>query len=258
VKPIEPRPPQIWSGQGQQIPAGSKSEAVSGTECSTDCPELDVDLAEENILKITDVIGGTLTRLFRVYTVVRNTIQASQTHKTERFKVNEEAGEAIGKLRLHTESYIDSKFPKTPKMLRSALIGANALRFRRLCYQRSHHKRTDVDIERLTKKSNTAVSDDTKTVKSMSAVKLALGVLPKPATTRDLSALSPLSAVNLIPAQDIPAAAFHADPMLNASEVELKTQNSKPRELYISLMQQCPVCGVVLDTKNSADITIWQ
>lgn len=258
MRPYEPQPSETWSGKGQQIPARSNSGVVSETDYGADYPEIDANSAEENILKITDVIGGTLARLFRVCNAARKTAEASQTLKVENFKINGEAGGAIDELRLHTGSYIDSKFPRTQKALRSALIEANALRFQRLCYQRSHQKRTDVGIERLTKASNLAVSDDTKTVKSMSAVKPAPGAPPKPATTHDFSALSPPSVTIMTPAQVDPIAAFHANYTSNVSGTEFGTLNSKPWGLYTSLMQDCPVCGVVLDLKGPADTTIWQ
>ncbi|KAK5308820.1 hypothetical protein LTR93_012367, partial [Exophiala xenobiotica] len=89
--------------------------------------ESDVDPAEENILKITETIGGTLTRLFRLSNAVRKYAKVNRARK-------------IGRC------YIDSRFPEAPVVLRSALVEANGLRLRRLYYQRSHRRRLDLSI----------------------------------------------------------------------------------------------------------------
>ncbi|OAA45951.1 ankyrin [Beauveria brongniartii RCEF 3172] len=54
------------------------------------------------------------------------------------YEVDESTNNAMKELRLSTEDYIRSQFPRAPKTLCSALVEASVLRFRHLCYEREH------------------------------------------------------------------------------------------------------------------------
>jgi hypothetical protein len=147
VKPIDDRPPQISSRKRQRISVHDNSGDMRRADDDASDSESGVDPAEDNILKITEAIGGTLTRLFRLSNAVRKSAKANRARKIERFRDDEEANKAIDELRLYTECYIEFRFPEAPEALRSALVEANALRLRRLYYQRSHRRRIDLSIQ---------------------------------------------------------------------------------------------------------------
>ncbi|RYP25236.1 hypothetical protein DL765_000117 [Monosporascus sp. GIB2] len=143
LKPIDD-PPQTPSRKRQRISEHGDSEVTRRADDDASDSDSDVDQAEENISKITDTIGGTVTRLFRLSNAVRKSAKANRARKIERYRDDEEANNAIAELRLYTECYIRFRFPRAPDSLRSALVEANALRLRRLYYQRSHRRRIDL------------------------------------------------------------------------------------------------------------------
>ncbi|RYP70926.1 hypothetical protein DL769_004817 [Monosporascus sp. CRB-8-3] len=144
LKPIDD-PPQTPSRKRQRISEHGDSEVRRrADDDDASDSDSDVDQAEENISKITDTIGGTVTRLFRLSNAVRKSAKANRARKIERYRDDEEANKAIAELRLYTECYIRFRFPMAPDSLRSALVEANALRLRRLYYQRSHRRRIDL------------------------------------------------------------------------------------------------------------------
>ena len=85
-------------------------------------------------MKITKIISGTLTRLFRLSNAVRKSTRADRARKIKRYRDDEEVNNTIEELRLYTKCYIEFRFPKAPEPLRSALVEANAVRLRRLYY----------------------------------------------------------------------------------------------------------------------------
>ncbi|EXJ93076.1 hypothetical protein A1O3_01632 [Capronia epimyces CBS 606.96] len=106
------------------------------------------DPVEDNISKITEIIGGTVTRLNSVAKAAWKNAKAKRARTIERYRDDEEANKAIDELRLYTKCYIEWRFPEAPEALRSALVEANGMRLRRLCYQRSHRGRLDLSIQR--------------------------------------------------------------------------------------------------------------
>ncbi|KAI9369898.1 hypothetical protein BJX61DRAFT_545151 [Aspergillus egyptiacus] len=134
VKPIEDRP-RTPSRKRQCISKQRDSRRADDDASDSDS---DMDSAEDNISKITDTIGGTVTRLFHLSNAIRNSAKDHQARTFKRDRDDEEeASNAIAELRLDTECYVRFRFPRAPDSLRSALVEANAMRFRRLYYQRS-------------------------------------------------------------------------------------------------------------------------
>src|SRR5438128_484464 len=122
VKPIDDRPPQISSRKRQRFSVNGNSGVTRRVDDDASDSESDVDPVEENILKITETIGGTLTRLFRLSNAVRKSAKANRARKIERYRDDEEANKAIDELRLYTKCYIEFRFPEAPEALRSALV----------------------------------------------------------------------------------------------------------------------------------------
>lgn len=205
VKPIDDRPPQISSRKRQRISVHGNSGVTRTADDDASDSESDVDPAEENILKITETIGGTLTRLFRLSNAVRKSAKANRARKIEKYRDDEEGNKAIDELRLYTKCYIEFRFPEAPEPLRSALVEANALRLRRLHYQRSHRRRIDLSIQ--SPEATPAVVQLPKMTGSAPAVRFAP---PKPATTNKMPAPSPAPATNATTARQTAVAAFYA------------------------------------------------
>ncbi|KFY29078.1 hypothetical protein V493_02563 [Pseudogymnoascus sp. VKM F-4281 (FW-2241)] len=218
--------------------------------------ESDVDPAEKNILKITETIGGTLTRLFRLSNAVRKSAKANRARKIERYRDDEEANKAIDELRLYTKCYIEFRFPETPEALRSALVEANALRLRRLYYQRSHRRRIGLSIQ--SPGTTPAVIQLPKITGSAPAVRFAPSALPKPATANDMPAPSPAPATNATTARQTAVAAFYAKSTTEVPRAKSVLVNNKLSFPPIPPTQQCPYCGVIVEFKNTARSLLWQ
>jgi hypothetical protein len=218
--------------------------------------ESDVNPAEENFLKITQTIGGTLKRLYRLSKAVRKSAKADRARKIERYRDDEEANKAVDELRLYTKCYIESRFPEAPEALRSALVEANALRLRRLCYQRSHQKRLDLSIQR--PETTSAVVQLPKMTGSAPAVRVAPSALPKPATTNQMQAPSVAPATNATTARQTAVAAFYAKSTTEVSRGNAVLVNNKLSFPPIPRTQQCPYCGVIVEFENTARSLLWQ
>ena len=254
VKPIDDRPPQISSRKRQRISVHGNLGVTRRADDDASDSESDVDLAEENILKITEIIGGTLTRLFRLSNAVRKSAKANRARKIERYRDDEEANKAIDELRLYTKCYIEFRFPEAPEALRSALVEANALRLRRLYYQRSHRRRIDLSIQ--SPKKTPAVVQLPKMTGSAPAVRFAPSALPKPATTNKMPASSP--ATNATTARQTAVAAFYAKSTTEVPRAKSVLVNNKLSFPPIPPTQQCPYCGVIVEFKNTAKSLLWQ
>ncbi|PSR80201.1 hypothetical protein BD289DRAFT_374400 [Coniella lustricola] len=218
--------------------------------------ESDVDPAEENILKITETIGGTLTRLFRLSNAVRKSAKANRARKIERYRDDEEANKAIEELRLYTKCYIEFRFPQAPEALCSALIEANALRLRRLYYQRSHRRRIDLSVQG--PETPPPVVQLPRITGSAAAVRFAPNVLPKPATTTKTPTLSPAPATNATTARQTAVAAFYAKSATEVPQARSVLVNNKLSFPPVPPTQECPYCGVIVEFKNTARSLLWQ
>ncbi|KAJ5414210.1 hypothetical protein N7509_000837 [Penicillium cosmopolitanum] len=258
LKQIDGRPPQISSRKRQRIAVHGNSGVRRRDDDDTSDSESDVDPAEENISKITETIGGTLTRLFRLSNAVRKSAKANRARKIERYTDDEEANTAIDDLRLYTKCYIDFRFPEAPEALRSALVEANAMRLRRLYYQRSHRRRIDLSIQ--IPETTPAVVQLPKLTGSIPAVRFAPSTLPKPTRTNEMQipAPSPAPATNATTARQTAVAAFYAKSTTDVPRAKSVLVNNNLSFPPIPSTQQCPYCGVILEFKNTTRSLLWQ
>lgn len=215
-----------------------------------------MDPAEENVVNITETIGGTLTRLFRLSNAVRKSAKANRARKIEMYTDDEEANKAIEELRLYTKCYIEFRFPEAPETLRSALVEANALRLRRLCYQQSHRRRIDLSIQN--PKTTPAVVELPKMTERALTVRFAPSELPKPTKTSNVPAPSPVPATNATTARQTAVAALYAKSTTEVPRAKSVLVNNKLSFPPIPPTQQCPYCGVIIEFKNTPKSLLWQ
>ncbi|KAJ5364601.1 uncharacterized protein N7496_010314 [Penicillium cataractarum] len=256
LKPIDERPPKSPSRKRQRISVHSNLGVTRRVDDDTSDSESDLDPAEENILKITETIGGTLTRLFRLSNAVRKSAKANRARKIESYRDDEEANKAIDELRLYTKCYIELRFPKAPKALRSALVEANTLRLRRLYYQHSHRKRIGLSIE--SPEMIPAVAQLPKMEEISPAVRFVPSALRKPARTNNPTAPSPAPATNATTARQTAVAAFYAKSITEVPQAKSVLVNNKLSFPPIPRAQQCPYCGVIIEFKKNASLSLWQ
>ncbi|KAI6778504.1 uncharacterized protein J7T54_005028 [Emericellopsis cladophorae] len=255
LKPIDDRPPPISSRKRQRISAHGNSE-VPKRAGDASGSESDVDPKEGNILKITQTIGGTVTRLFRLSNAVRKSAKANRARKIERYIDDQEANKAVDELRLYTKCYIEFRFPEVPQALRSALVEANALRLRRLYYQRSHRRRIDMSIQ--SPGTAPTVVEHLNMTERAPAVRFAPVALPKPALTNKMPAPLPAPATNATTARQTNVAALYAKSTTEVPRAHSVLVNSKLSFPPLPPTQQCPYCGVIAEFTNTAKSLLWQ
>ena len=256
VKPIDQRPPQTPSRKRQRISVHGDSGPSRMTDDYSSDSDSDMDPAEGNILKITETIGGTMTRLFRLSNAVRKSAKANRARKIQMYTDDQEANKAIEELRLYTKCYIKFRFPEAPETLRTALVEANALRLRRLYYQHSHRRRIDLSIQ-IPGPSPVAVVLP-KMDESMPTVRFAPNPMSKPATITKMPAPSPAPATNATTARQTAVAALYAKSTTEVPRAKSVFVNNKLSFPPMPLTQQCPYCGVVIEFKNGPKSLLWQ
>lgn len=257
MKPIDNQPPQISNRKRQRISVhGNSGVTRRADDDEASDSESDVDPAQKNILKITETIGGTLTRLFRLSNAVRKSAKANRARKIERYRDDEEANNAIDELRLYTKCYIEIRFPETPETLRSALVEANALRLRRLYYQRSHRRRIGLSVQ--SPGTTSAVVKIPKVLGSAPAIRFAPSALPKPATANNMPTLSPAPATNATTARQTAVAAFYAKSTTDIPRAKSVLVNNKLSFPPVPATQECPYCAVIVEFKNTGRTSLWQ
>ncbi|UKZ79329.1 hypothetical protein TrVFT333_007079 [Trichoderma virens FT-333] len=257
LKPIND-PPKSPSRKRQRISEYSNSKVARRDDDDASDSDSYVDQAEENISKITDTIGGTVSRLFRLSNAVRKSAKANRARKFERYRDDEEASNAIAEIRLYTECYIRFRFPMAPDSLRSALVEANALRLRRLYYQRSHRRRIDLSVQN--PQTNPPVVQLPKINESALAVRFAPSVLPKPATINKTSGQAgppPVPVTNATTARQTAVGALYAKSSTEVPRAKSVLVNNKLSFPPIPPTQECPYCGVIIEFKNNAK-SLWK
>ncbi|UKZ53529.1 hypothetical protein TrVGV298_007321 [Trichoderma virens] len=257
LKPIND-PPKSPSRKRQRISEYSNSKVARRDDDDASDSDSYVDQAEENISKITDTIGGTVSRLFRLSNAVRKSAKANRARKFERYRDDEEASNAIAEIRLYTECYIRFRFPMAPDSLRSALVEANALRLRRLYYQRSHRRRIDLSVQN--PQTNLPVVQLPKINESALAVRFAPSVLPKPATINKTSGQAgppPVPVTNATTARQTAVGALYAKSSTEVPRAKSVLVNNKLSFPPIPPTQECPYCGVIIEFKNNAK-SLWK
>ncbi|KAI6752490.1 hypothetical protein HG530_013859 [Fusarium avenaceum] len=256
LKPVDERPPQTSSRKRQRISVHGDSGTTRTADDDASDSESVMDPAEENVVNITEIIGGTLTRLFRLSNAVRKSAKANRARKIEMYTDDEEANKAIEELRLYTKCYIEFRFPEAPETLRSALVEANALRLRRLCYQQSHRRRIDFSIQN--PKTTPAVVELPKMTERALTVRFAPSELPKPTTTSNMAAPSPVPVTNATTARQTAVAALYAKSTTEVPRAKSVLVNNKLSFPPIPPTQQCPYCGVIIEFKNTPKSLLWQ
>ena len=247
------------SRKKQRISEKGDSQVTKTVADDASDTDSDEDQAEENVLKITHTIGGTVTRLFRLSNAVRKSAKANRAHKMERYRDDEEANNAIAELRLYTEHYIRFRFPHASESLRSALVEANALRLRRLCYQRSHRRRIGLSVQHPQTKTSTLQLPNI--VNSAPAVHFAPSMLPKPVTINrrvEPTGSPPVPITNATTARQTAVGALYAKSTTDVPRAKSVLVNNKLSFPPIPPTSECPYCGVIIEFKNTAKSIIWQ
>ncbi|RSM05288.1 hypothetical protein CEP52_006340 [Fusarium oligoseptatum] len=253
LKPIDVRPPHITSRKRQRISVQGSSEVARRSDYDTSDSESDVDPVEENILKVTETIGGTITRLFRLSNAVRRSAKANRARKIESYN-DKDANKAIDELRLYTRCYIEFRFPEAPEALRSALVEANAWRLRRLYYQRSHRRRIDMSIQ--SPPTTLPVAQLPKMTSSAPAVRFAPSPLPKP-ETNNAHVHSPTPVTNATTARQTAVEALYAKSTTEVPRAKSVLVNNKLSFPPIPPNGQCTYCGVIIEFKKTARSLLW-
>lgn len=250
--------PWTSSRKKQRISENSRSKAIVRGDSDASDTDSDEGRAEENISKITYIIGGTVTRLFRLSNAVRKSAKANRAQKIERYKDDEEANDAIAELRLYTECYIRFRFPLAPESLRSALVEANVLRLRRLCYQRSHRRRIDLKVQQFKTEPSTVQLPK---VLNSPAVHFASSVIPKSAIINKKSKSTrppPPSVTDATTARQTAVAALYAKSTTEVPRAKSVLVNNKLSFPPMPSTSECPYCGVIVEFKGTARLTMWQ
>lgn len=249
-------PPMTPSRKRQRISEHSDSEVTRRDDDDASDSDSYEDQAEENISKITDTIGGTVSRLFRLSNAIRKSAKANRARKFERYRDDEEANNAIAEMRLYTECYIRFRFPMAPDSLRSALVEANALRLRRLYYQRSHRRRIDLSVQN-PQTTPPVVFQLPKIKGSAPAVRFA----PKPAIINKISGQAgppPVPVTNATTARQTAVGALYAKSTTEVPRAKSVLVNNKLSFPPIPPTQECPYCGVIIEFKYAAKSTLWK
>lgn len=255
LKPIN-EPPKSPSRKRQRTSQYSNAEVTRRDDDDASDSDSYEDQVEENISKITDTIGGTVSRLFRLSNAVRKSAKANRARKIERYKDNEEANTAIEEIRLYTECYIRFRFPMAPDSLRTALVEANALRLRRLYYQRSHRRHIGLSVQN--PQTGPLVVQPPKTKKSAPVIRFAPSVLSKPATTNRISEQAgppPVPVTNATTARQTAVGDFYAKSTTEVPRAKSALVNKSLSFPPIPSTQECPYCGVIFESK---DIRLWK
>ena len=256
MKPIDDPLLQSPSRKRQRISAHDGSGFMRRANDDASDSESDIDPVEENISKLTETIAGTLTRLFRLSNAVRKSAKANRARKIEKYQDDEEANKAIDELRLYTKCYIEFRFPKAPEWLRSGLVEANALRLRRLYYQRSHRRRIEMSVQ--SPELTPTIVQLPKLTGSAPAIRFAPSALPQPARTTKMTSSPPVPATNASTARQTAVADFYAKPATEAPRAKSVLVNNKLSFPPPPPTQQCPYCGVIVEYQNNAKTSLWQ
>ena len=256
MKPIDDRLLQSPSRKRRRVSAHAGSGFTRRADDDPSDSESDVDPVEENISTLTETIAGPLTRLFRLSNAVRKSAKANRARKIEKFRDDKEANQAIDELRLYTKCYIEFRFPKAPEWLRSALVEANALRLRRLYYQRSHRRRIELSVQ--SPDPTPTVVPLPKMTGTAPAVRFAPSALPQPARTTKMTSSPPVPATNASTARQTFVADYYARPATEAPRAKSQIVNSKLSFPPPPPTQQCPYCGVIVEYQNNVKTSLWQ
>ncbi|KAK9423701.1 hypothetical protein SUNI508_13950 [Seiridium unicorne] len=250
---------QLSNRKRQRISEHTDLEIIRRADEDTSDSDSDLDRAAENTSKIVDTIGGTVTRLYRLSNAVRRSAKANRAHKIEKFIDNEEANKAIAELRLYTECYIRFRFPMAPDALRSAMVEANALRLRRLYYQRYHRRRIGLSATTMEPRPNLVQLP--KMNHTAAAVRFAPNALPTTGVaSSEVSASPRLQAAPLTTAttaKQTVVGAFYAKSTTEIPRAKSVLVNNKLSFPPIPPTLECPYCGVIIEFREKRKSMLW-
>lgn len=254
MKPIHDWPPHTASRKRQRLSVQDTSEVTRKFDYDPSDSESDVDPAEDNILKVTETIGGTITRLFRLSNAVRRSAKADRARKIESYD-DKDANKAMDELRLYTRCYIEFRFPEATEALRSALVEANAWRLRRLYYQRFHRRRINMSIQGPT--TTAPVVQLPKMAARATTVRFAPSPPPKPGTNNGPVHV-PVPVTNATTARQTAVAALYAKSSTEVPRAKSVLVNNKLSFPPVPTNGQCSYCGVIIEFKKTAEALQWQ
>jgi hypothetical protein len=254
VKPLKNRPTRDTSAKRQRVVKRERLGVKSKAKDNSSDSDNDVDPAEENVLKITETIGGTLTRLFRLSNSVRRSGKTNRARKIMAYSLDERSNKAQAELREYTRSFLRIRFPMAPKSsdkLFKALVEANALRFKRLHYQQSHRIRIDLSNVQIPEKT-TPVGP--KVLASAPTVRFAPGISQRPGK-RAMPIHPPPPATNATTAQQTQIAVLYADSTTENPRARSALANKSSSFPPMPSTKECPYCGVIIEFNNQR---MWQ
>ncbi|KAI7765454.1 hypothetical protein LZL87_007205 [Fusarium oxysporum] len=257
LKPIA-EPPPTPSRKKRRISISDQVRVVESEDNTSDI-DSDEDQANKNTSLLTYTISGTLTRLFRLSNAIRKSAKTSRAQKLRDYQLDDDTQRAIDELRLYTDCYIRFRFPEAPESLCCALIEANALRLRRLSYQRLHRRRIALSIEH----------------PQAGQIKMPLPKIPeKPRTVRFAPEANPkIRVTNEEPSrQDYPPAPLTYATTARQTEIGAlyaKSTTEVPRAKSVLVnnelsfppipqQNECPYCGVIIEFKGPNKYNIWR
>jgi hypothetical protein len=261
VKPIEdPVPVRFASRKRQRVFEHNDPGIDRKADEDSSDSDSDKDQAANNISTIVDIVGGTVSRLFRLSNAVRKSAKPNRARKIKKFIDDKDANEAIAELRLYTECYIKFRFPMAPDTLRSAMVEANALRLRRLYYQQSHRRRIAL--------SAPTVEPRPKLVQlpKMNHTAAAVRFAPNPLAQNGVasfkvtaSARPPAAPVTTATtARQTAVGAFYAKSTTEVPRAKSALVNNRLFFPPIPTTPECPYCGVIIEFRERGKLTLWQ
>ncbi|KAJ4302950.1 hypothetical protein N0V90_001841 [Kalmusia sp. IMI 367209] len=249
------------SRKKQRVSEGDDAEVTKRADDDASDADSNEDQAQDNIALITYNIGGTMARLFRLASAIRKSAKTKRTSRIGRYRDDEEANNAITELRLYTECYIRFRFPHISEALRSGLVEANALRLRRLCYQRSHRRCITLSVHRpQANPRSDQLPQLPKIADGAPAVRFAANAHPILNTIDERS--KPTSAPQApityaTTARQTIVEALYASSTVDVPRAKSVLVNNKLSFPPVPTTSECPYCGVILEFEGASKSMMW-
>lgn len=257
VRPID-KSVETPTTKKRRTSESGRAEVTETFDYSSDTDSQE-DQGEKSVSLITYTIGGTVSQLCLLSNAVRRSAKIARADKIAGYKADEKTNNAIRELRLYTECYIRFRFPGATEALCSALVEANALRLRRLCYQRAHRKRVALSVQRpqeaVVKVELPRVPSHAPTVQFSSSMPSKPG-----ASHKNVAAPSvpPTPTTHATTAQQTAVRALYEGPMTEVPRAKSVAVNSKLSLPAAPKTSECPYCGVILDLNGTVGSERWR
>ncbi len=257
VKPMD-KSVETPTTKKRRTSESGRAEVTKTIDYSSDT-DSEGDQGGRSVSLITYTIGGTVSQLCLLSNAVRRSAKITRADKIAGYKADEKTNNAIRELRLYTECYIRFRFPGATEALCSALVEANALRLRRLCYQRAHRKRVALSFQRPQKG---VIKVGLPRVPSRApAVHFGLSMSSKPGALHGTSAspsIPPAPTTHATTAQQTAVRALYESPMTEVPRAKSVAVNSKLSLPAAPKTSECPYCGVILDFNGTVGSERWR